>query len=70
MKYDFLIKLYIRSYEFMRGPAAPGSLRKGTCLYVILDKTISGKCGDDGKCRRLRFFRRKIIDRLVHFRRY
>ena len=36
----------------MRGPAAPKDpVEKRPCLYVILDKTISGNCGDDGKCR-------------------
>lgn len=36
----------------MRGPAAPKDpVEKRPCLYVILDKTISGSKEDDGVCR-------------------
>ncbi|MBP3702217.1 MAG: SGNH/GDSL hydrolase family protein, partial [Lachnospiraceae bacterium] len=36
----------------MRGPAAPKDpVEKRPCLYVILDKTISGSKGEDGVCR-------------------
>ena len=35
----------------MRGPAAPKDpVEKRPCLYVILDKTISGSKGEDGVC--------------------
>lgn len=49
----------------MRGPAAPKDpVEKRPCLYVVLDKTISGMRGNDGICRDYVYLEGRIVDQV------
>lgn len=49
----------------MRGPAAPKDpVEKRPCLYVVLDKTISGTKGNDGVCRDYVYLEGRIVDQV------
>lgn len=49
----------------MRGPAAPKDpVEKRPCLYVVLDKTISGMRGNDGICRDYVYLEDRIVDQV------
>lgn len=49
----------------MRGPAAPKDpVEKRPCLYVVLDKTISGMRGQDGICRDYVYLEGRIVDQV------
>ena len=49
----------------MKGPAAPKDpVEKRPCLYVVLDKTISGTKEKDGVCRDYVFLEGRLIDQV------
>lgn len=49
----------------MRGPAAPKDpVEKRPCLYVVLDKTISGTRDKDGVCRDYVYLEGRMIDQV------